>query len=481
MNSENIRKTLRKVPTVVFCYRFTYRIYKEFVLFIKLIKFHIKKPLINHQESLSRQHIRILYKVDGLYNQSTSMVQFFNQKKVKFKVGSYVYYIPPQDNLWLNKVLAHYPEDAALKILKTSGKADDRIYVRSLKKPIFQKMLFPNSYEMLCSCNYLNAYKITPRIYDLTYLVLGDTTFTTFIVKNIDGCTPGYEECINFLDRVRGMIDKKLLSIISVKPWYKTTDFSCPHCSGNLLVDDKNDIFYVDFQNFVVDGNKALKEELEFARSQSHFGSKYFVRKGAYLYQSIPRFSKYGKRDTEKRWRVIKNMLQENNLTLHKKVIFDVGCNIGMIIANCLSNGVFWCIGWDKPDLIPHADKILSLLGYSRYNLYAANLHGNYKFYDDIPAHLQSWSDDAFLFFLSMRAHIGFPKHLFKIPWKYMVYEDHQKEERNIDKYLAKIKKIINVRVLSRISIVDGDCSHRPLVLLEKLHADGYSLDKSLY
>ncbi len=463
MNIKKIKTIAKKFPFIVAYYRFIYRIYKEIILFTKLIKFHIRNLSFNYHVSISTQHIHILSKI-----KSPSLEQFFNQKTVKFKKGSYLYYLPPQDNLWFNNILKNYPKGSALKILKTSGKANERIYIRTKNKPISQQYLFPNSHEMLSSCNYLNTFKITPRIYDLAYIQLGKDFFPTFIVEHINGREPDYKECKRFQNRIKTLINKELLSIISVKPWHKTTDFSCPHCSGNLLINDNN-TFYVDFQNFVINTNKAMKEESRLAKNYSHFGSKYFVRGGKYLYQSVPQYSKYGKRDTDIRWNVIEDMLSKSNLTLYKKVVFDIGCNIGMIIGKCLNSGAFWCVGWDRSNLISHTDRILSLLGYGRYNLYGADLDQNYQFHRDVPNHLENMVDDAFLFFLSMRAHIGFPRNLLKMPWRYMVYEDHQNEERNMDKYLAEIKKIIKIKVLGHSSITDADSFRRPLVLLEKL------------
>lgn len=448
-----------------FIYRSIYRVYKEIVLAIKLMRFHLRIFSSAPSRQFPHQYIHVLWKTE----QEIGPEEFFLKNKVDFKKATYVYYVGPQSTPWFRDVSKNYPQDAALKILKTAGKADERIYIRAQKKPVSQSLLFPNSHEMLFSCNYLSTCKITPRIYDLTYLQFAGKTFVTFVVQNVEGGQPEQEECERFMNGIKGLIDKNLLSVISARPWYKTEDFACPACSGNLLKEkNTGSLFYVDFQNLVIERTRALKRELDTARSHSHFGSQYLVRGGRYLYQSIPEFSEYGKRATDRRWDLIEDMLRKNDLTLKGKVVFDVGCNIGMIMRQSLSRGACWCIGWDKADLIPHTDRILSLLGYSRYTLYGTKLTNDYIFADELPDHLSSVLDDSFLFFLSMRDHIGFPADLLKLPWKYMVYEDHQDQGRNIKKYLQQISEVIDIRVLFHDRIADGDSRDRPILLLEK-------------
>jgi hypothetical protein len=140
-----------------------------------------------------------------------------------------------------------------------------------------------------------------------------------------------------------------------------------------------------------------------------------------------------------------------------------------MIMAECLARSAFWCIGWDKPGVVSQAQRVLAMLGYTRFTLTGIELDSAHGFADDIPTHLKPKFKHSFLFFLSMRAHIGLPPRLFRLPWRYMIYEDHQREVEHIDDYLSKINEIVSVRVLSQRSISDGDSSRRPLVLLEKL------------
>lgn len=435
----------------------------------KLGQFRLRGMHANLYDRQRQQHIRTLHEAEFVDNSGCPLLKVFKQKRIHYIEGSYVYYIPPQNNSWLRKILQGYPVSAALKVLKTSGTAENRLYSGLGGKPIALKLLGMNSYEMLYSCNYLNLLGVTPRIYDLAYIKCNGKRYVTFVVQHISGDKPDRDECRRFLERIRELIHSKILSIISVKPWYKTKDFQYPDCTGNMMTDDSGAAYYVDFQNLSVNREKVIEDVIESARISSHFGSEYIVRKGRYLYQSIPNFAIYGKRDTEIRWRAINDMLLNNDLELNEKVVFDVGCNIGMVMGACLTRGAFWCIGWDKPGVVSQTQKVLAILGYTRFTLLGVDLDEEHRFEEGIPTHLMNKLDRSFLFFLSMRIHIGFPPRMFRLPWRYMVYEDHQREVERIDKHLSKINKIVPVRVLSRCSISDGDSSNRPLVLLERL------------
>jgi hypothetical protein len=215
-------------------------------------------------------------------------LKLFKRKRIHYVEGSYVYYVPPQNNSWLRKILFGYPVDAALKVLKTPGTVEDRLHSGIGTKPLALKFLGPNSYEMVYSCNVLNLLGVTPRIYDLAYIKCNGKQYVTFVVQHISGDKPDRGTCRRFLARIAELVDYKILSIISVKPWYDTQDFQCPDCSGNMILDKNGIAYYVDFQNLSVNRQRILRSVITAARINSHFGSKYFVRKGRYLYQSIP-------------------------------------------------------------------------------------------------------------------------------------------------------------------------------------------------
>src|SRR6185369_131227 len=78
------------------------------------------------------------------------------------------------------------------------------------------------------------------------------------------------------------------------------------------------------------------------ARSDLHYGSEVAIRGGRYLYQTIPGVGAHGRRQTTRRWDAITSMLARADDSLRMKVVLDVGCNAGMMLAAALSDGAFW-------------------------------------------------------------------------------------------------------------------------------------------
>src|SRR5690606_32240226 len=58
-----------------------------------------------------------------------------------------------------------------------------------------------------------------------------------------------------------------------------------------------------------------------------------------------------------------------------------------------------------------------------------ANLSTEYPLKDDIPPYVMSQVNEAVVFFLSMRKHVGILRDLAILPWRVLVYEGHQDED----------------------------------------------------
>ena len=173
MEYQRIKNEIKKYYFIKLIYKVVYRIYKEIIIFAKLIRYHIKNRFVakNH---LNRQSFKCLFEIcDG----TTSLHEFFDKNKLVYKEGMYVYYLPPQENDWLNANIGMYPEDSAIKIVKAPGNIESRNYIKSKKKPISQTILFPNAYELQYSNNYLSSIGITSRIYDVCKIKINNENY----------------------------------------------------------------------------------------------------------------------------------------------------------------------------------------------------------------------------------------------------------------------------------------------------------------
>ena len=158
-------------------------------------------------------------------------------------------------------------------------------------------------------------------------------------------------------------------------------------------------------------------------------------------------------------------LLEKSNLMLNRRLVLDIGCNLGMMICYALKRGAFWTLGWDKPELTGPAEKILYLLGNSRFDLYGRALRENYPIEKDIPERLKLLFKESVIFYLAMREHIGILESLKKTEWRALVYEAHQKDSEDvIEKDLQLLSR--NECTIIRDSYRDGDSGVRKIAIL---------------
>jgi hypothetical protein len=225
----------------------------------------------------------------------------------------------------------------------------------------------------------------------------------------------------------------------------------------------------VDFQNFGLREPSAWSNDvLKRAKKDFHFGLSTPLRGGKYLYQSVPGIRRVGRRNTAKRWTVIREALGQAGIQMSDRVVLDVGCNSGMMIHCALAEGAGWAHGWDLPDVIAATEELLLSLGATRFSLTGATLSPTYPVEESLPAHLRGRLSEAVVFYLAVREHIGLLDGLSRIPWRALVYEGHQWEQ------LSEVPRFVEpllrdgVEISAALSISDGDCGSRPLLVLKR-------------
>lgn len=393
---------------------------------------------------------------------------WLSENHIYFQEGGHTIYVPPQHALAsiFGRIVDFYPDDAGYKIIKSPGTIETTEYLQEGKstRTRVQSMLMESIVGMVSSSNYLYLKGISPKIYDVIELNTGKTTFPAYVVQHIEGEPPTESEHSIFILKLEKLIKTGELNLVHPN-WKNNPDFQGPDCNSNLIKSSQDDrLYYVDFQNFILPNpEKLIKRICQDAKNDSHFGSKHLIRGGKYLYQSVPEINFYGKRSISSRWRKIKDLLVQANVKLHDMLILDIGCNIGMIMAQSLQEGALWALGWDQPNVIKHAEEILRLLGYSRFDLKGVNLSKNYPLKRDIPGRFVSMLDNTIIFYLAVREHIGFISALADIPWQAMVYEGHQGEDLS---NLSDLSKMCKFSIAASIEYRDADSNTRPLAVL---------------
>lgn len=326
-------------------------------------------------------------------------------------VGGHIY-LAPQPGLrgMLGGPSAPYPEDAALAIPIASLAGSGSVQAN---EHWFQRML---------QANKPRGDGAEPRVYDLVALG-SERQIPGFVLRHLpDGQT----------------------LLTDGTPVLSRASLSSP--PGEKLIED------------VLDGD---------ATRTLHFGAEHIVGDGRYLHQSVPTAGRPGRRNTARRWRKISSMLADDGLSVSHRLVLDVECNAGMMLAAALADGAAWGIGWDLPEVSAHAEALLLALGYTRFDLIAGTLNPRHELGSEIPRHLNPLLDGSIVLYLGRRPHTGLVAGLGSIPWRALVYEGGETESvATLEEALAPLRETTEFRVASAVDLRDGEGLARPLVIL---------------
>jgi hypothetical protein len=212
-----------------------------------------------------------------------------------------------------------------------------------------------------------------------------------------------------------------------------------------------------------------VRQVLRSATDSLHFGSSRLSRGGRrYLYQSVPGLEA-GKRDTERRWRHLSALLAQHDLTVEGRVVFDVGCNAGMMLAHALADGAYWGVGWDRPHVAAAAERVQYAMGNTRTTIVGADLDEAYPLTRDIPPHLGHRTADAILLYLAVWRHLGLLRDIQDLPWSTLLFEGHQGESSaQRARVFREVEQRWGCRLLASTMVSDGDSDARPVALFAR-------------
>ena len=403
------------------------------------------------------------------FDAKRSLARFLEAGGIAYGEGGHTIYLPPDSARRLfPDLMESYPEDAGLKILKNPGTArESYVYSGHTKISWIHRSLTYSHRHLVLVAGVLASRGIGPRILDLLELKINGDIVTAYVMQHIDGREPTPDECRNGITRLRTLEKERLLKVI-VPDGFDDSDFACPSCNGNALVDSSGEFRYVDFQNFhFVDYGAYLKRVARQAQQASHFGDKSLLRGGRYLYQSVPGLGLHGKRNTEQRELQFRALLEAAGVTVKDKVVLDFGCNIGMMIALYLKMGAAWCHGWDLPHVVEHTDRMLMALGCTRFSTTGVKLDRERHVVDDIGAFLISRLEGCVISYLAVRANLGWLEALSEIPWAFLIYESHEHETWDqLEADLQQLRQTVDFETRATRVYRDGDCDPRFLAVL---------------
>jgi hypothetical protein len=271
------------------------------------------------------------------------------------------------------------------------------------------------------------------------------------------------------VDRIHAVIDRlRTAGELSCAPGWDADEMCRTAIDGSGAV-------YCGLDHVTVADRLATMERIvdEQTRGDLHYGCEVAVRGGRFLYQTIPGIGAHGRRETSRRWGLISSMLKEAGESLDRRIVLDVGCNAGMMLAEALSDGALWGLGWDRPEVVRHARRLLFALGYTRFDLIGEELGHRSSLLNSVPQALRPALDECVVLFLAIRHHLGFIPDLARIPWRLMVYEGGESERTaTLNRSLEDLHRICAFDVVAATDVRDGGSGVRPLALLVRRNLD---------
>lgn len=482
---DRIKSVLIRVPALFRAVRGSYLTYtalrREFFALIHFAPQLIAKELGTGQNSNAWK--RELPVQRPLRADAAAVTPTLNPQQIKawcsarhlpFAEGRDAIYLPPES--WRSTPLApalpEYPADAGLKIVRHAGGTDTHYADPDVRRAVAQDV-YPHRLQTL-TLNFLHLQGIAPRLYDLLEISDGSgVIWTAYVVGHVAPTPLLPHDCESMVARLHALESGSPLNLVSEDGW-SGADFQSPDCNGNLLRDaHSRRPVYVGVHNFILDGyEKYLRDLAVSVTETSHIGGRSRLlggKAGSFLYQEIPGLDWPAKRSPRVRLQAWDPMLARAGISIEGKVVFDFGCNLGLMGAEYLRRGVRWMHGWDRAEMVEAARKVLLSIGCTRFSLTGGMLDRDSRLAAGLPAHLQPIGhEDAILSYLSVRDHFGWLPGLSALPWRYMLYEGHQ-DDHPIETYIADLNRLIPVRLLTTDRVSDGVGGSRDIALIERL------------
>jgi hypothetical protein len=424
------------------------------------------------QEVLPVQSARRINVSDLELSNLESFLDDLKQSSLSYGTGGHAVYLPPETvrNTPFREVSKYYPCNAGLKIVRHPGGLSESVYVYNGEgESRLHLKLIHNLRHLTLVANLLHVNGVGPRLHDLVELQCNNNLWTAFVVEHVAKPLTSTDVCEKGIKTIRDLEQRNLVKII-LPSGFEDGEFQCPDCSGNAFMTADGEFRYIDFQNFALTGyGEYLKTVALEAAEASHFGDKSILRGGRYLYQSVPGVPLPGKRNPETRMQILRKLMEKAGVSVENRLVLDIGCNVGMMMAQYLKAGALWCHGWDQEVVVPHTEKLLYALGCTRFSTTGGLITESIDLPGHLASHLKPHLNDCVVSYLAVRGHINWLDALKEIPWAFMIYEGHEGEttEQSL-RYLDEFNKTVPFRIAAHGEYADGDSEPRTVAILIK-------------
>lgn len=422
------------------------------------------------QEVLPVQSARRISVPDLSLTNLESFLEQLKDEGLAYGTGGHAIYLPPAtvEQTAFRVLSNYYPVNSGLKIVRHPGGISESVYVyKNDGESRLHLRLIHNLRHLTLVANLFHVNDVGPRLQDLVELDCNGSLWTAFVTEHVENRVTSREACEHGISTIRELEQKGLVRVI-LPSGFDDEEFQCPDCSGNAFMTRDGKFRYIDFQNFSLTGyGEYLKSVALDAAEATHFGDKSIIRGGRYLYQSVPGLSLPGKRDIGVRMKALTALLDKAGVSVKDRLVLDVGCNVGMMMAQYLKLGALWCHGWDQEVVVPHTERLLYALGCTRFSTTGGVIAKSIRLQDCLPPHVKPHLEGCAISYLAIRGHIDWLDALGEIPWAFMIYEGHEGEttEQSL-KYLEEFNKRVPFQIAAQGEYADGDSEPRTVAIL---------------
>jgi hypothetical protein len=291
------------------------------------------------------------------------------------------------------------------------------------------------------AANVLFALGLGPRLFDVVELSSGATQMTGFVVEHVTGTTPSQREHAAFLARLTDLLHGELRDAVALAtPWQlQHMDFAAPDCNGNLIrrqVDGQ--LTYVDFQPFMLIHRGRIVEHLLLSTGLATDGPAFAAQVAA----------------AARRWQSVSRVLHARGVQPAGRLVLDLACELGLVLASALASGARWGIGWTASGAARDVARVQSVWGNTRLTVQPARGPFSGPLLDDIPEALQPELAEAIV----LHAGPGADPGLATLPWRILVCEGtHDHAERDHCRLLTEVHALEDDGNVRRLSVFVRD------------------------
>jgi len=261
---------------------------------------------------------------------------------------------------------------------------------------------------------YLCYRGLSPKIYDCGVVTVGGIEYPYFDVEYIAN-----KKNSNDTNKIKDEVRKELNKLDWITKVYEVDLINQDNYIGNK---------YIDFHGFEIDDDKFYRWIVGLINNNTHWGHKNEAG-NKFAYQDFD--GVIGKRRIEDR--IVS--LGADKIDYRGKTVLDIGCNLGLIANYAMESGASRSVGVDLKPVIEAADMY--------------KLHKGYKtelYYSELTdKNITQYGKFDIVFFLAMSYSLGIPKELAEITEELLVYEGHDREdkEKTSTKLNAIFKRVV--------------------------------------